>query len=218
MRASCRGSVVLTSRPDASSSAVSTVWSRSTMRGPHRDAMSSLSPTTWPLCDRRHRRPARPRRHRVGGLPAADGVGQEDPVRVRLHDELRRELRIAAAGRGRRGAIGDVVQSEEAQHLPDERRRRHRVSTSGRARSSRSGPRSTWARRCTICAICAFTWAASASAACTWPGGPAELGRTARRHPASVAAGGSDSTGMPNALSRPVRPLLSPGTTTRSGL
>ena len=68
---------------------------RSTMRGPQREAMSSSSATIRPsltadIVDQ----PGRCG-HRFGGLLAALGVGQEHVVRVRLHDVLLGQLRVA---------------------------------------------------------------------------------------------------------------------------
>ena len=100
---------------------------RTTIRGPHREAMSSLRPSTRPsFTAARLDQPGRVR-HGGGRLAAADRVGQEDVVRVRLEDELAAQLRVAATGRGPLGRVGDVVQAEQAEHLPDERARRGRV-------------------------------------------------------------------------------------------
>ena len=94
------------------------------MRGPQRDAMSSSSGTTAP--DWTALSWSQPGRALTvaGVLRAADGVGQEDQVRVGLDDVLLRQLRVAAAVRV--GLVGDVLEAEQRVHLADERLRRDR--------------------------------------------------------------------------------------------
>ena len=100
-----------------------------TIRGPQREAMSSLSPTTWPSLTA-PTAPTSPVASATvaAALPAADRVGQEDVVRVGLEDELGRQLRVAAAGRGPLGRVGDAAAVPRSpSSLPDEGRGRHRV-------------------------------------------------------------------------------------------
>ncbi len=100
---------------------------RTTMRGPQREAMSSLRPSTRPSFTAVEIRPTGPLRHRGARLAAADRVGQQDVARVRLQDELAAQLRVPAAGRGPLRRVGDAVQTEQAEHLPDEGARGGRV-------------------------------------------------------------------------------------------
>ncbi len=94
------------------------------MRGPQRDATSSSSGTTAP--DWTALSWSQPGRALTvaASWRAADGVGQEDQVRVGLDDVLLRQLRVAAAVRV--GLVGDVLEAEQRVHLADERLRRDR--------------------------------------------------------------------------------------------
>ena len=69
---------------------------------------------------RRARVERRPLGDGLGGLVAADGVGQHDEVRRLADDVLGRQLRVAAGGV--LGAVGDVLQAEQLVDAADERR------------------------------------------------------------------------------------------------
>jgi hypothetical protein len=73
--------------------------------------------------DRRDARPSRTVRNGGRRLIAAFRVGQEDQIGVRVDDELRRELRVAAAVVG---SVGDVAEPHERVQLADEGRRGRR--------------------------------------------------------------------------------------------
>ena len=101
-----------------------TVRTRSTTRGPHREAMSSSSSTTSPLATAVMASQPGRADDDVRRLPAALGVGEEDQVGVGRDDELGVELRVPAAVA--LGLVGDVAQADEVVHLADERVRRDR--------------------------------------------------------------------------------------------
>ena len=63
-------------------------------------------------------RPAGPGDERLRRHLAALTIRQKDQIGVRLHDELRRQLRVGITCAGR--SVGDVRQSEQAVHLADE--------------------------------------------------------------------------------------------------
>ena len=107
--------------------AASTVRSRLVMRGPQREAMSSLSAMMCPSLTAV--RPDQPGAlgHGRRVLTAAEGVGQDDVVRVGLDDELGGQLRVAAGGRRPLRRVRDALHPEQVQQLPDEGVRGHRV-------------------------------------------------------------------------------------------
>ena len=85
-------------RRSPADTAPATAASRSTRRGPQREATSSSRGTTRPAGHRLQGVPAGAGRHRLRRLAAAPGVGQEDEVRVGGQDELGAQLRVAGAG------------------------------------------------------------------------------------------------------------------------
>ena len=98
---------------------------KSTIRGPQREATSSLDrhdPAVPGRCDRV---PAGPRLTFAAVWPQHFVSGEDDQVGVRRDDVLRRELRVAGAVLV--GRVGDVAQSEQFEHLAAERRRGRRV-------------------------------------------------------------------------------------------